>query len=308
MSRVHATTEAGSSRGGGCTTDARRAQTSVMQTFTGRVAVVTGAASGIGRALAERFAAEGMKVVLADVEDEPLQATAREMTAAGATVLPVRTDVSRLADIEALAERAWSAYGAVHVVCNNAGVSAGGMVWEGTPAEWEWVVGVNLWGVIHGVRVFVPRMLAGGDEGHVVNTASVAGLVAGPGMGPYNVTKFAVVALSETLHHDLALTGARIRVSVLCPAWVSTRIVDADRNRPASLGTRAPDPAFENLREMARGLVAAGLPPARVAELVLAAIRDQRLYVLTHPEFTPVLRQRVEALLDGRNPPTPGLV
>ena len=279
-----------------------------MKTFAGRVAVVTGAASGIGRALAERFAAEGMKVVLADVEDGPLQATAREMTAAGATVLPVRTDVSRVEEIEALADRAWSAYGAVHVLCNNAGVSAGGRVWDGSAAEWEWVVGVNLWGVIHGVRVFVPRMIAGGDEGHVVNTASVAGLVAGPGMGAYNVTKFAVVALSETLHHDLALAGAKIRASVLCPAWVSTRIVDADRNRPATLTGREPDPVFETLREAARGLVAAGLPPARVAELVLDAIRDKRFFVLTHPEFTPILRQRAEALLEGRNPPTPGLV
>lgn len=274
-----------------------------MKTFQDRVAVVTGGASGIGRALAERFAAEGMKVVLADVEEEPLAATAREMTAAGASVLAVRTDVAKAADVDALAERAWSAYGAVHVLCNNAGVGGGGLSWESSLAEWEWVLGVNLWGVIHGVRTFVPRMLAGGDEGHVVNTASVAGLSTAPGMGSYNVSKFGVVALSEVMHHELALLGAKLRVSVLCPAWVNTRIAEADRNRPAEAATNgAANPAFEAMRDVVRNAVAAGMPPARVAEMVRDAIRDERFYVLTHPDFVPIVRQRMEGILEGRNP------
>lgn len=274
-----------------------------MKTFRDRVAVVTGGASGIGRALADRFAAEGMKVVLADVEEAPLAAAAREMTAAGATVLAVRTDVARLADVEALAERAWSAYGGVHVLCNNAGVAGGGLSWEASDAEWQWVLGVNLWGVIHGVRTFVPRMLAGGDEGHVVNTASVAGLSTAPGMSSYNVSKFGVVALSEVMHHELAMVGAKLKVSVLCPAWVNTRIADADRNRPSEAASPGgANPAFEAMRDMVRGAVASGLPPAQVAELVLNAIRDERFYVLTHPDFLPLIRQRMESILESRNP------
>jgi NAD(P)-dependent dehydrogenase (short-subunit alcohol dehydrogenase family) len=244
-----------------------------------------------------------MRVVLADVEEEPLAATARELTAAGANVVAVRTDVARAADVEALAERAWSAFGAVHVLCNNAGVGGGGLSWECSLAEWEWVVGVNLWGVIHGVRAFVPRMLAGGDEGHVVNTASVAGLSTAPGMGSYNVSKFGVVALSEVMHHELTLLGAKLRVSVLCPAWVSTRIADADRNRPAAAAANgAANLAFEAMRDAVRNAVAAGLPPARVAEMVLDAIRDERFDVLTHPDFVPVVQHRMEGILEGRNP------
>jgi NAD(P)-dependent dehydrogenase (short-subunit alcohol dehydrogenase family) len=274
-----------------------------MKSFRDRVAVVTGGASGIGRALAERFAAEGMKIVLADVEEGALTATAGEMSAAGADVLPVRVDVSRPEEIEALADRAYGKFGAVHVLCNNAGVSSGGLSWEVGADEWEWVLGVNLWGVVHGVRTFVPRMLAGGDEGHIVNTASVAGLVTSPGMGPYCVTKFGVVALSETLHHEFATIGAKLRVSVLCPAWVNTRIVDADRNKPADVGLdRPPNPMFESLRELARGLTASGLAPARVADLVLAAIRDEQFMIFTHPDFTPLVRERMEAVLEQRNP------
>lgn len=277
-----------------------------MKTFRDRVAVVTGAASGIGRALAERFAAEGMKVVLADVEDAALAATARALKDGGATVLSVRTDVAKAAEIEALADAAYSAYGAVHVLCNNAGVGGTGRTWEVSEAEWEWVLGVDLWSVIHAVHTFVPRMRASGDEGHVVNTASVAGLVAGPGMGPYNVSKFGVVALSETLHHELAMEGSKLKVSVLCPAWVATKIIDSDRNRPAAVAAPPSDPGAEAMKEMARGLVAGGLPPARVAELVLAAIRDEQFYILTHPEFTPIVRQRMETLLEQQNPSFPG--
>jgi len=277
-----------------------------MKTFRDRVAVVTGAASGIGRAMAERFAAEGMKLVLADIEEPALAATARELSDAGATVLPLRVDVAQATEIEKLADAAYSAHGAVHVLCNNAGVGGTGRTWEVSQAEWEWVLGVDLWSVIHGIRAFVPRMRAGGDEGHVVNTASVAGLVAGPGMGPYNVSKFGVVALSETLHHELALEGSKLKVSVLCPAWVATKIIDSDRNRPAAVAAPPSDPGADAMREMARGLVAGGLAPARVAELVLAAIQDEQFYILTHPEFTPIVRQRMDAVVEQQNPYFPG--
>jgi len=273
-----------------------------MKTFRDRVAVVTGAASGIGRALAERFVAEGMKVVLADIEEAPLQTLARTLADGGATVLPLRVDVAQAAEIEHLADAAYAAYGAVHVLCNNAGVGGTGRTWEVPVAEWEWVLGVDLWSVIHGIRSFVPRMRDGGDEGHVVNTASVAGLVAGPGMGPYNVSKFGVVALSETLHHELAMEGSKLKVSVLCPAWVATRIIDSDRNRPAAVAPPPSDPAADAMREMARGLVAGGLAPANVAERVRDAIRDERFYILTHPDFTPIVRARMEAVLAARNP------
>jgi NAD(P)-dependent dehydrogenase (short-subunit alcohol dehydrogenase family) len=286
-----------------CAPATLRVLDTIMKEFRDRVAVVTGAASGIGRALADKFASEGMKVVLADIEEPALSAAAGELTAAGATVLPMVVDVSRSEQVEELADRVYGAFGAVHVLCNNAGVSGGGLSWTVPVDEWQWVLGVNLWGVIHGLRSFLPRMLAAGDEGHIVNTASVAGLVASPGMGPYNVSKFGVVALSETVHHELELMGARVKISALCPAWVSTKIVDADRNRPASLGSpSAPDPSFESLRETVRGLVASGLPPSKVAELVIDAIRSERLYVLTHPEFTPIVRVRMEALLAQRNP------
>src|SRR5215831_13355553 len=188
-----------------------------MKEFKGKVAVVTGAASGIGRALAEGCVREGMKVVLADVEVESLTKTEASMKAAGATVLAVRTDVSQARDIEALAQKTLDAFGAVHLLCNNAGVWTGASIWESTIADWEWVLGVNLWGVIHGVRFFVPVMLAQDTECHIVNTASIAGLIAYPGAGIYKVTKHGVVTLSETLYYELAERGAKVHVSILCP-------------------------------------------------------------------------------------------
>src|SRR3989454_8974881 len=204
-----------------------------MKEFRDRVAVVTGAASGIGRGLAERFAAEGMKVVLADVEQSALDQADAEMRERGATVLPVRTDVSKPQQMEQLAQQTLEAFGAVHIVCNNAGVGGpGGPVWERTLADWQWVLGVNLWGVIHGIRTFVPIMLRQETEGHIVNTASVAGLVSLPMLTIYDVTKHGVVTLSESLYQELAMSGSRLRVSVLCPGFVSTNIMDADRNRP----------------------------------------------------------------------------
>jgi NAD(P)-dependent dehydrogenase (short-subunit alcohol dehydrogenase family) len=277
-----------------------------MKDFAGRVAVVTGAASGIGRALAARFAAAGMKVVLADVEEQALAVAADELGVRGATVAGVPTDVSRASDVETLARRTLETFGAVHVVCNNAGVVAAGVSWQLTLADWEWVLGVNLWGVIHGVRTFVPILIDQKTEGHVVNTASLAGLVASPFNASYTVSKFGVVALSETLQHELALLGTPVRVSVLCPGWVNTRIIDAGRNRPASLaGEPAPQAQTEMERMLeatARQLLAAGLAPERVADRVFDAIRDERFYILTHPEFTPLVRTRMEDILEGRSP------
>ena len=210
-----------------------------MREFRDKVAVITGAASGVGRAVAERCVQEGMRVVLADVEEDALARAEATMSDTGATVLAVPTDVSAASDVEALARKTLEAFGAVHLVHNNAGVGVGGRIWENTVADWEWVMGVNMWGVIHGIRVFVPLMLEQDTEGHVVNTASVAGLVSGPGLGIYKVTKHGVVTLSETLHHELVQIGAKIGVSVLSPGFIRTQIMDSDRNRPASLGTVA---------------------------------------------------------------------
>ena len=264
--------------------------------------MVTGGASGIGRAMAEAFVGEGMRVVLADVEAPRLEEAAEALRAKGARVLAVRCDVSRGDEVEALAERAWSELGRVDVVCNNAGVASGGPLWLHTAADWEWVLGVNLWGVIHGVRVFVPRMLQQGGEGHVVNTASMAGLVTGPFMGMYNVSKQGVVALSETLHKDLALAGASVHVSVLCPGFVRTGIADADRNRPG--GTGAGALTGHPMQDLARSAVAGGVDPALVGAAVVDAIRSQRFYVLTHREMLAAFRERATDILEGRNPST----
>jgi len=277
-----------------------------MKEFKDKVAVVTGAASGIGRAMAERFAAEGMKVVLADIDEGALAETAAEMEAKGATVLTVRTDVSAFDDVAALANKAVDAFGAVHVLCNNAGVSVGGMSWERTLKDWQWVLGVNLWGVIHGHQAFVPIMLEQDTEGHIVNTASMAGLTSIPMHGVYQVTKHGVVTLSETLHHELAMTGAKVKVSVLCPGWVNTRIGDSDRTRSADLQNEAAEPTMrpeeEAFDKFARQALAEGLSPQQVADDVFRAIRDERFYILTHPEWNDFIRTRMEDILEGRSP------
>jgi NAD(P)-dependent dehydrogenase (short-subunit alcohol dehydrogenase family) len=274
-----------------------------MQDLKGKVAVVTGAASGIGNAVATRLAEEGMKVVLADVEEGPLADAEKKLTDAGATVLAVPTDVSKGDQVDALAEKTFATFGTAHVIHNNAGVGAGGPMWTLTEADWQWVLGVNLWGVIHGVRAFVGRMVDQG-EGHVVNTASIAGLTSAPLMGPYNVSKHGVVTLSETLAAELALHGSPVKVSVLCPGWVNTRIHEADRNRPPEL---QPDQeADQTMAEMGRqilgNLIASGLPPSEVASRVLDAIREERFYILTHPDMTPMVRHRMEDILEGRTP------
>jgi NAD(P)-dependent dehydrogenase (short-subunit alcohol dehydrogenase family) len=273
-----------------------------MRELRGKCAVVTGAASGIGRALADAFAAEGMRVVLADIEPGALEEAAEALRASGTAVLAVPTDVSQAEQVQALADRAVAAFGRVDVVCNNAGVALSGAAWEHTLDDWRWLLGVNLWGVVHGVRTFVPLMLNQGGEGHVVNTGSVAGLTSNPFMSIYNVSKHAVVTLSETLQKELTLMGTAVRVSVLCPGFVNTRILEAERNRPATLQNATATERHPTFEEMARASLAAGLPPAQVAAQVVDAVKTERFYVLTHPEFAPRVRERMEDILEGRTP------
>jgi NAD(P)-dependent dehydrogenase (short-subunit alcohol dehydrogenase family) len=280
-----------------------------MQEFSGRVAVVTGGASGIGLALARRLAAEGMNIVIGDVEAPALDDALATLKADGAEAHGVVTDVSDPAQVQALADATIERFGAVHVVCNNAGVGSGGLSWEMPLSTWEWVLGVDLWGVVHGIRTFVPLLLQQ-DEGYVVNTASVAGLVAGPFMGPYNASKHAVVAMSETLHHELALTGANVKVSVLCPAWVNTRIAESARNRPDHLrGQAEPSEMEAEPGEMAavlQSVIQAGMPPETVAEKVLAAMRAEQFWILTHDDaddyWASLVDGRVRSLIERRNP------
>jgi NAD(P)-dependent dehydrogenase (short-subunit alcohol dehydrogenase family) len=268
------------------------------------VAVVTGAASGIGRGMATSFAAEGMKLVLADVEREALARAVAELESQGAKALGVICDVSRAEAVARLAKEALDAYGAVHVLCNNAGVVStdGKATWESSLGDWQWVLGVNLMGVIHGIRSFVPLMLEQGTEGHIVNTASMAGLA--PGGGIYGVTKHAVVSLSETLFRELKLREAEIGVSVLCPGWVRTRIMEAERNRPEmpreDPGERAPE--IEIIRKVLEGFIADGRDPEDVGKLVVASIREQKFYILTHPEWKNLILDRAQNIVGGGDP------
>ena len=277
-----------------------------MQTFANKVAVITGAASGIGRAIAERCVDEGMKVVLADIEVEALTATAAALRAQGATVLAVPTDVADAAAVAALAEQTMATFGAVHLLCNNAGVAATGRIWERSLADWAWVLGVNLWGVIHGIHTFVPIMLAQAEESHIVNTASIAGLISTPGLGVYNVTKHGVVTLSETLYQELQAAGGKVGVSVLCPGWVQTQIGHSARNRPEAAPTAQTTPTAAD-RAMAKA-IAGGLEPVGVVEQLFTAIQQGEFYVLTHPPFNRFVQARSEDILQGRNPAAPGLV
>ena len=272
-----------------------------MNELGGKVAVVTGAASGIGRALSDAFAAEGMHLVMADIEDDALQTAAKEVAEGGTKVLAVRTDVSDGADVDALAARAVDEFGTFHVVCNNAGVGSGGTMWELTEADWAWVLGVNLWGVIHGIRAFVPRLVEQ-NEGHVVNTGSIAGLTSAPMMGPYNASKHAVVTISETLQRELALNASSVRVSVLCPGFVQTRIAESDRNRPEHLRNPVEPELSEVGRELMKQIVASGLPPDEVARQVVDAVKHERFYVLPHPEMKSLVRTRMDDILEDRSP------
>lgn len=284
-----------------------------MKEFKDKVAVVTGAASGIGRGFAERCAQEGMNVVLADVEERALMHTAEELSAAGGVVLPVVTDVSKPEEIEALAQKTIETYGGVHLLFNNAGVVGGGStIWESTPADWEWVLGVNLYGVINGVRTFVPLMLAQDEPCHIVNTSSILGLVTSLTTSMYNVSKFGVVALSETLHHELTLKKANIKVSVLCPAWVDTKILEANRNRPDNLQNVGIDEPVLTPEEVQAGeafaqSIAAGMSSLEVANHVFNAIINERFYILTHDETKSWIKNRTKNILEAANPELPPL-
>ncbi len=276
-----------------------------MEDLRGKVAVITGGASGIGRAVAERAAAEGMKIVLGDIEGGPLKETVEVLTGRGAEALGVVTDVSDAASVQALRDRSLDRFGAVHLVHNNAGIGLGGPIWELSEEDWRWILGVNLWGVIHGVATFVPLLVEQG-EGHVVNTASIAGLIAAPFLGPYNATKQAVVAISETLFKDLVAVGAPIGVSVLCPGFVRTRIAESERNRPHWATEREATGAAE-LRGAVQNMVDGGIAPATVADRVFDAVRTNTFYILTHPELDGAVKTRFDDILQ-RRPPSPTLI
>lgn len=279
-----------------------------MKTFEGKVAVITGAASGIGLGLTERCLAEGMHVVMADIEEDVLNKAAEALRAEGNnSIVTVKTDVSVLAEIENLKQAALDSFGAVHLLFNNAGVGGGGNAWDATQKDWEWVIGVNLWSVIHGVRVFTPQMIAQGDECHIVNTASVAGLVGGSTNACYSVTKHGVVALTENLYRDLATARHNIGTSVLCPGFINTNIMDSGRNRPDHLQEAAVDepvtPEQEKMRKLMADFLEKGMQPGELADIVFKGIRAERLYILTHEDFNEIIMSRAENITTGNNPP-----
>ena len=287
-----------------------------MKTFKGRTAVITGAASGFGLEASRIAARRGMNVVMADVQADALEGAASEIARLSArgekAVLPFRLDVSKAAEVEALGRAVAQRFGAPHLVFNNAGVGAGGLIWEHSVKDWEWVVGVNLMGVAHGVRVFTPLMLAAAKadpsyEGHLVNTASMAGLLSPPNMGVYNVTKHAVVALSETLYQDLALVTDQIGCSVLCPYFVPTGIHHSQRNRPAEMREAArPTKSQLIAQAMTQRAVDAGkVTAAQVAQFVFDAVAARRFYIYSHPKSLGGVQTRMEDILQSRNPTDP---
>lgn len=273
-----------------------------MKEFGGKVAVVTGAGSGMGRAFAHRFAAEGMKIVAADIQADALDRVVTELAGSGAEVTGAHTDVSSFSEVSALAEQALAAYGKVHVVCNNAGVEGylDGPIWEATGKDWEWTVGVNFWSVVHGVRAFTPLLLAHGEEGHIVNTCSMTSVITGRNM--YGICKHAVLALSEVLLGDLRARGAPIGVTALCPGIIATNLFHGSRNRPAKLRNEVPVPGAakgSELREQMHERLSQGMPPAEVAEQLVAAIRADQFYLLTDHDWDEPIRERHAGILGG---------
>jgi NAD(P)-dependent dehydrogenase (short-subunit alcohol dehydrogenase family) len=275
-----------------------------MKEFKDKVAVITGAASGIGRGIAERCVLEGMKVVLADISTSALLKTETDLKALGGRVASVQTDVAKRGEVEALALRTLEMFGAVHLLVNNAGVYAGMSPWESTWNDWDWVVGVNLWGVIHGVKIFTPLMLAQNTQCHIVNTSSVAGLVAGHPSAPYSLTKHAVVALSENLHLSLQQRNALVKVSVLCPCIIATDIMNCERHRPAELRNEPVEasPEMQAALDFLNAAVEAGISPMECADQVFKAMREERFYILTDLQWLPVVQSRVDNLLRLKNP------
>ncbi|MCK9381637.1 MAG: SDR family NAD(P)-dependent oxidoreductase [Sulfuritalea sp.] len=275
-----------------------------MKQFRDRTAVITGAASGIGLELAKRAAAEGMQLVLADIEYARLEEAAASLGLPAARLLLQKTDVSRESEIAALAEAAFARFGNVHLLCNNAGVGLTRVTWEHSTADWEWVLGVNLWSVIHGIGHFLPKMLAQGDEGHIVNTSSVAGLLSTPGMAAYNVSKHGVVTLSETLYGELAAAKAKVGVSVLCPAWVPTGIHQSARNRPDRFGSAAPAAGLSAAYEerMGQAVKSGRLTATDMASAVFDAIGEGRFYVIPHRKINNAIQLRMDDILNQRNP------
>jgi NAD(P)-dependent dehydrogenase (short-subunit alcohol dehydrogenase family) len=284
-----------------------------MKHFQGRTAVITGAASGFGLETSRIAAREGMNVVMADVQADALELAAAEIAALGAAVLPFRLDVSKAAEVEALGAATLARFGAPHVVFNNAGVGAGGLIWEHTVRDWEWVMGVNVMGVAHGVRVFTPPMLAAakadpGYEGHIVNTASMAGLLNPPNMGAYNVSKHAVVSLSETLYQDLALVTDQVTASVLCPYFVPTGITRSDRNRPDAMSDVGAKPTRS--QRIAQAMITKAVDSGKVsatqvAGFVFDALRERRFYIYSHPKALGAVQTRLEDVMQARNPTDP---
>lgn len=275
-----------------------------MRELAGKVAVVTGAASGIGLALSRRLGTDGMRVMLADMDEPALTAAVRSLAADGIEAAGTVTDVSDPDAVDALARATLDRFGAVHVVCNNAGVSRGGRSWEVPLPTWNWIVGVNLFGIVHGIRSFVPHLVAQG-EGHVVNTASVAGLVAASLGGPYSATKHAAVAISESLYHELADAGSPVGVSVLCPGPVRTRIHESLRNWSDRYGARpevADAPDVAEWRRASAAMIESGQDPAVIATAVRDAIVGGRFWILTHPEYADAALARYNGLVDGRSP------